>query len=79
MMVMLNFQQTLLQSHDPSEIMKTFLLFNVLRKPRYICLPWMLWIKCSQHLFEMLIFGMIINVFTVSFGQFNVFLLNKSK
>ncbi len=54
-------------------VLKTIVLLNIFVKTIFSSI--FKWIE--QHLFEIEIFGNIINVFTVNFDQFNVFLLNK--
>ncbi len=59
---------------------KQLCCFIFLWKPWYICFRILWWIESSneQHLFEREIICNMINVFTVTFEQFNASLLNKN-
>ncbi len=82
------FSASLLQWHDPSEIIlilwfaaqKTFIIIIMLKTAEYNFFRF-LWCKESseeQHLSEIGIFCNIINVFIITFDQFKASLINKS-
>ncbi len=59
-------------------MLKTVVLHNILVETVKHFLFWRIESSKEQHLLEMEIFCNIINIFTVTFDQFNAALLNKS-